>query len=71
MVFIFPPDKNYEKTMSYTEQKKETDGYVLASALTSVPSYALNTAMCYDPFLVPMNIVDEKEQAEVEDEDSA
>ena len=59
--------ENYEKTVSYTEQNKETDRSVLASALTSVPSYAVNTAMCYDPFLVPMDSKDEEE----EDEDSA
>ena len=57
--------------MSYTEQKKETDGFVLASALTSAPSYAVHTAMCYYPFLVPMDTKNDEKEAEEEDEDPA
>ena len=53
--------------MSYTGQKKETEGSFLASALTSVPSYAVNTAMCYDPFLIAMDLEDEEEAEEEED----
>ena len=59
-VFIFYLTKNNEKT----ELKEETEEVALDSFLTSIPTCAVNTAMYYDPFLVPLKMEDEEEEAE-------
>ena len=61
-VFIFFLTKNYEKQK--TELKEETEEASQVSFLTSIPTYAANTAMHYDPFLVPLDSEDEEEEDE-------
>ena len=35
--------------------------------LTSLPSFGHNISICYDPFLVPLDLEDEEEEEEEED----
>ena len=47
-----------------TELKEEADGAGLVSFVTAIPLCASNTAMRYDPFLVPLDLEDDDEEEE-------
>ena len=66
------PDKRrqlFENTEIKEEEEEEEDAKIKEALhgegvspllLTTFPSYAYNTSMCYDPFLVPLDSEDEE-----------